>query len=161
MKYRANPVIVKALAIKKVVESPTQGYFGLELEDGALIEATPEMTARMRPVAGDYAVWQEDGYFYLNPKQVFEKKYVPVIHVSSTSDDRVVNNVMRHNYRKLEDEEKAQMQGIKDMGMQFYNFLHGIGGTNMEHEKMASRELALAATKIEEAVMWAVKHITR
>lgn len=72
--------------------------------------------------------------------------------VSSTSDERTVNNVMRHAYRVLSGEEKAQMQAIKDMGLQFHDLIEGIGG---------SREISLAKTKIEEAVMWAVKHITR
>jgi hypothetical protein len=71
--------------------------------------------------------------------------------VDSTSDDRTVNNVMRHGYRVLSDEEKAQMQAVKDQGLAFWEFIDGIGG---------SPELALAKTKIEEAVMWAVKHIT-
>jgi len=73
-------------------------------------------------------------------------------HVPSTSDQRVANNVMRHEYRVLGPEEKAQMQGIKDLGLQFHNLLEHIG---------TSRELSLAKTKIEEAVMWAVKHITK
>lgn len=72
--------------------------------------------------------------------------------VQSTSDERTTNNVMRHEYRVLSDAEKAQMQGIKDMGLTFHNALEGIG---------SSRELSLAKTKIEEAVMWAVKHITK
>ena len=73
-------------------------------------------------------------------------------HVASTSDERTVNNVMRHAYRVLSDAEKAQMQKIKDMGLDFHNFIDSIG---------QSRELSLAKTKIEEAVMWAVKHVTR
>ncbi len=72
--------------------------------------------------------------------------------VNSTSDARVVNNVMRHAYRVLSDEEKAQMLKIKDTGLDFHNFIDSIG---------QSRELSLAKTKIEEAVMWAVKHVTR
>lgn len=60
-------------------------------------------------------------------------------------------NVMRHQYKALSDAEKANMQSIKDLGMQFYTFCDNLGG---------SRELSLAKTKIEEAVMWAVKHIT-
>ena len=31
--------------------------------------------------------------------------------VDSTSDDRTINNVMRHKYRKLNEEEKYQMEG--------------------------------------------------
>lgn len=72
--------------------------------------------------------------------------------VDSTSDQRVVNNVMRHEYRVLGDAEKAQMKDLKDRGLSFVEACDGIG---------ASRELSLAKTKIEEAVMWAVKHITR
>lgn len=71
--------------------------------------------------------------------------------VDSTSDDRTVNNVMRHGYRVLTDSEKAAMQDVKDIGLAFYQRLDDIGN---------SRELSLAKTKIEEAVMWAVKHIT-
>ncbi len=37
--------------------------------------------------------------------------------VDSTSDQRTVNNVMRHQYRVLTDTEKAQMQAIKDSGL--------------------------------------------
>lgn len=71
--------------------------------------------------------------------------------VRSTSDERVVNNTMRHQYRVLSDAEKAQMQQVKDMGLALHDLIGGIG---------ASRELSLAKTKVEEAVMWAVKHIT-
>lgn len=71
--------------------------------------------------------------------------------VDSTSDDRVVNNTMRHAYRVLSDDEKANMQKIKDAGLAFHDMVEGVGH---------SRELSLAKTKIEEAVMWAVKHIT-
>lgn len=71
--------------------------------------------------------------------------------VHSTSDARIVNNTMRHQYRVLSDAEKANMQQIKDMGLAFHDFISGIG---------SSREMSIAKTKIEEAVMWAVKHIT-
>jgi len=71
--------------------------------------------------------------------------------VDSTSDERTVNNVMRHQYRVLSDEEKQQMQDIKDIGLAMHTMVENIGN---------SRELSLAKTKVEEAVMWAVKHIT-
>jgi hypothetical protein len=71
--------------------------------------------------------------------------------ISSTSDDRVINNVMRHNYRVLTETEKDCMRDIKDAGLEFVLLVDSIG---------SSRELSLAKTKIEEAVMWAVKHIT-
>ena len=62
------------------------------------------------------------------------------------------NNVMRHDYRPLSDNEKAQIKQVKDLGLDFYEFLDTLGST---------RELSLAKTKIEEAVMWATKHLTR
>lgn len=71
--------------------------------------------------------------------------------VDSTSDTRTVNNVMRHGYRVLTEEEKAMMQKIKDDGLAFWELIDSIG---------ASRELSVAKTKIEESVMWAVKHVT-
>lgn len=81
--------------------------------------------------------------------------------VSSTSDKRVVNNIMRHEYRVLNDLEKVQMQHLKDRGLEFIDLLHRIGDTSPTTDRQASRELSLAQTKIEEAVMWAVKHVTR
>jgi hypothetical protein len=71
--------------------------------------------------------------------------------VDSTSDERTVNNTMRHKYRVLSDAEKANMSAVKDLGLEMYTMLEGLGN---------SRELSLAKTKVEEAVMWAVKHIT-
>lgn len=73
-------------------------------------------------------------------------------YVSSTGDDRVANNVMRHEYRVLSDQEKASMQKIKDVGLDLHNLIDEIG---------QSRELSIAKTKNEEAVMWAVKHLTK
>lgn len=72
--------------------------------------------------------------------------------VTSTGDDRVINNVMRHEYRVLSDDEKQMMQAIKDRGLELHELIESIG---------QSRELAIAKTKTEEAVMWAVKHLTR
>jgi len=72
--------------------------------------------------------------------------------VESTSDQRTVNNVMRHEYRVLSDTEKQAMQAIKDKGLELHNLIESIG---------QSRELSIAQTKTEEAVMWAVKHLTR
>ena len=60
-------------------------------------------------------------------------------------------NVMRHTYRQLTAAELGQIKSIKDRGLDFIGLLDDIGG---------SREMSLAKTKIEEAVFWAVKHIT-
>ncbi len=77
-------------------------------------------------------------------------------HVDSTSDDRTVNNVMRHEYRVLDDNEKVDMQAIKDAGLDFYKHIE----TVESHYLTTSPKLELAKMKVEEAVMWAVKHIT-
>jgi hypothetical protein len=80
--------------------------------------------------------------------------------VDSTSDGRTVNNTMRHTYRVLDDAEKSQMQAIKDMGAAFVAKLHEIGGTDPSADRLASRDLSLANTHLEDAVMRAVRHIT-
>lgn len=72
--------------------------------------------------------------------------------VDSAGDQRVVNNVMRHEYRVLSDQEKSDMKALKDLGLRFVELCDRIGN---------SREMSLAKTNAEQAVMWAVKHITR
>ena len=71
--------------------------------------------------------------------------------LDSTSDARIVNNTARHQYRVLTEAEKANVTAVKDAGIKFLELVSGLGN---------SRETSLAKTKIEEAVMWAVKHIT-
>lgn len=72
--------------------------------------------------------------------------------IDSASDARTANNAVRHTYRVLTDDEKAQMVALKDIGAAFIAKCREIG---------ASRELALAVTNAEQAVMWAVKHVTK
>lgn len=72
--------------------------------------------------------------------------------VDSASDDRTANNAVRHAYRVLSDEEKAQMFALKDLGAAFLAKCDEIG---------QSREMSLAKTNAGQAVMWAVKHVTR
>lgn len=71
--------------------------------------------------------------------------------IDSTSDDHTANNAVRHQYRILTDDEKANMLRLKDLGAAFIAACDEIG---------SSRELSLAKTNAEQAVMWAVKHIT-
>jgi hypothetical protein len=71
--------------------------------------------------------------------------------VASESDDRTVNNTMRHQYRVLSDEEKEAMLWIKDQGLTMIEYIDA---------HVAGREGSIAKTKLEEAVMWAVKGIT-
>ncbi len=73
--------------------------------------------------------------------------------VNSASDDRTANNskAVRHNYRVLSDVEKAQMVALKNAGQTFLDLCDEVG---------SGREMALAKTNAEQAVMWAVKHVT-
>ena len=71
--------------------------------------------------------------------------------IDSASDDRTANNAVRHTYRVLSDIEKQQMVDLKDLGAAFIAKCVEAG---------ASRELSIAIIKAEEAVMWAVKHVT-
>lgn len=73
-------------------------------------------------------------------------------HLNSESDQRTANNAVRHQYRTLSDAEKQQMLELKDLGAAFINKCKEIGN---------SRELSLGITNMEQAVMWAVKHVTK
>lgn len=73
------------------------------------------------------------------------------VYHASQSDGRIANNAVRHKYRVLSDDEKQQMVDLKDLGAAFLAKCDEIGG---------SREMALAKTNAEQAVMWAVKHVT-
>lgn len=79
--------------------------------------------------------------------------------MDSTSDERTANNVVRHEYRVLTDKEKAQMKSAKDFGLVFIQLCDDIDRSRPPHIGVG-RELAIAKTKMEEAVMWAVKAIT-
>lgn len=59
---------------------------------------------------------------------------------------------MRPRYRSLTDEEAKALEYIKEMGATLWDVFHNLGST---------RELALAKTNLEQAIMWAVKHITK
>lgn len=72
--------------------------------------------------------------------------------VDCTNDARTANNTVRHQYRVLGDDEKRQMSALKDLGESFLTLCDEIG---------TSREMSIAKTKIEEAVMWSVKHVTK
>lgn len=94
------------------------------------------------------------------PRDPSDVATTPAPTVSSTSDARTINNVMRHEYKVLTEEEKLAMKTVKDLGLEFYNLIHDIGKTDSTGKTFGSRELAFAAGRVEEAVMWVVKHIT-
>lgn len=63
-----------------------------------------------------------------------------------------MSNVMRSESRELNDQEKQDIAELKLMGEVFVEKCNLLGG---------SRELSLAITNAEQAVMWAVKHVTK
>lgn len=75
-----------------------------------------------------------------------------MVYVGSETDDRTVNNTVRHEYRVLTDAEKTGMVHIKDMGLGLIRAI--------EANVPEGREASLAKTRIEEGVMWAVKGLT-
>lgn len=84
--YIANPVKVTGLKITDVqpltglegsdVELIPNGLvFTISLENGTEALVTSSMAGNQPPVVGDYFTVQTDGYAYVNPKDVFERKY--------------------------------------------------------------------------------------
>jgi len=67
-------------------------------------------------------------------------------------DDQRTGNAFRHTYRKLTDVEKRLVDNIKDSAA---------GLADLLDEGPAGREMAMARTKLEETVMWAVKAVTK
>jgi hypothetical protein len=75
----ANPVRVVAKVIDVVDHRcDGTGVIDLTLEDETHFVLIGSMSARYTPAIGDYLVTQEDGYQYVNPKAVFERKYRPL-----------------------------------------------------------------------------------
>ena len=75
MRYQANPVQVEAQIIVGVGPILMDGSMNLALQNGQSVNANKGMIARYTPQEGDYWVQQSDGYLYVNPKEVFERKY--------------------------------------------------------------------------------------
>jgi len=93
MKYTANPVIVDAHVIVSVGPRGEDGSIPVALSDGENAQVSGDMLARYTPVAGDYFVIQEDGYQYINPKEVFERKYSPVEEPESLTAETIAGNL--------------------------------------------------------------------
>lgn len=78
-KYKYKPVEVEGFVITKVRCICQNAEYEITLENGEMKFVGQKMTARMIPVKGDYFVIQGDGYEYLNPKVVFEKKFEEIL----------------------------------------------------------------------------------
>lgn len=77
--HAANPVRVNALQITEIMGiSLDPGGILVRCANGDRVCLTDVMIARCRPEVGDYIVTQADGYVYLNPRDVFERKYTAI-----------------------------------------------------------------------------------
>lgn len=65
-----------------------------------------------------------------------------------------MDDVFRRAYREISQEEKNDLENIKNQAEILFNIV------NVLQNKKNCREYSIAKTKIEEAVMWAVKGIT-
>ena len=74
-----------------------------------------------------------------------------------------MNDPMRIQYKKMGENEAFVMKGLKEDFDALYRKLDSLqeiyGALNIDMPA-SSRELSIAKTKLEEACMWAVKHIT-
>lgn len=78
-KYRSRPIEINAYEIVGVAKDKNaDGSLNIALSNGNNAMANAGMLARITPVVGDYWVVQPDGYVYLNPKDVFLRKYEPI-----------------------------------------------------------------------------------
>lgn len=64
-------------------------------------------------------------------------------------------NIFRSVYKELTEEDKKHIEDVKNKANELWNLLPKTDG------KGANREVALAITKLEEVVMWAVKGMTK
>jgi hypothetical protein len=67
-------------------------------------------------------------------------------------------NIFRKQYRPLSDAEKAYLEALKDKAQELYDLIET---GNPTQSVPPSREKALAKTNLEQAIMWAVKDVTR
>lgn len=109
------------------------------------------MTTQDELVTPEQASMLSEAYRFFS---TMEAKYIgDLAHTTIALHEQLVaaNNAVRHTYRVLSDAEKQQMLELKDLGAAFIAKCNEIG---------KSRDLSLAVTNAEQAVMWAVKHVT-
>jgi hypothetical protein len=76
--------------------------------------------------------------------------------MKSTDDKRVNASGIRNKYRELSLDERNTVDNVKDLGQQLWDLIDSIP----QNRDGTGRSVALAKTKLEEAVMWAVHAVT-
>lgn len=64
-------------------------------------------------------------------------------------------NIFRSTYKELSEEDKKHIEDVKNKASELWHLLPKDG------DRGINREVALAITKLEEVVMWAVKGMTK
>lgn len=68
-----------------------------------------------------------------------------------------MSDTFRKQYRELNEAEKAQLESLKIKAEDIESTFNAV----VENRQDVGREIALARTKLEESIMWAVKAITK
>lgn len=111
----------------------------------------------LRDIVLRRAPWKPGDFTVLNGVQAPDTAF------DCTDDARTSNNTMRHQYRALSPIEKQQMAKIKRLGDELYQTLDAINRSEYgpDQDVYWSLEIQIACQRVEEAVMWGCKHITR
>lgn len=72
---------------------------------------------------------------------------------------KVSTNIFGHVRMPTNAKHEALINQVRDLALEFYVLLHDAGGTDPNAERFANRNLAIASTELENAVMHAVKGI--
>lgn len=75
----------------------------------------------------------------------------PAATLATFPSDADARAAVRADYRVLTDAERGRIVALKEAGARFIGLCREVG---------SSREMSLAVTNAEQAVMWAVKHVT-
>lgn len=159
MKFVANPVEVEAYVITSVWPTRPDGSFEINTDHGwgdvqKTETITPEMAARYHPTIGDYYVVQSDGYAYINPKAVFERKYSIASAPPYTPSERLVAQIANNfAYHAPEGDQVKRYGEVRDAFRTLATFL--------STQCPESRELSVAMTELETANFWANASIAR
>lgn len=153
-----EPLVEKPVdrSVSSLAEEPA-GPFSFRFSDPILVTSEdkleePNLTFTFDPLIVDLV----DTVPLINMETIMEQDTKTNSQIDSTSNDRVKNNVVRHEYRVLSDDEKAQMKLVKDKGLEL---IEAIQSTCKRYPEPL--EITQAKIRAREAIFWAVNHITR
>jgi len=118
--------------------------------DGGLIEQRPEPP----PLPGAVPHERDDGADAAALQQLVAGRYLDIINAPLPEQ-----NLFLHGYRQSDDAQLARMRRLKDIALVLWQEMHEADGTKPEiGAAFHSREMGLAALRLEEAMLWVEKH---